>query len=92
VYLLNRSPTKSLDGKTAYEAWHGKKPAVDHLRTFNCVVYAKETCPQLKKLEDRSTPMVFLGYNERTKGYRVFDPARCHVISIRDTIFDEVVS
>jgi hypothetical protein len=33
VYLLNRSPTKSLDEKTPYEAWHGERPRVDHLRT-----------------------------------------------------------
>jgi IS30 family transposase len=26
VYLLNRAPTKSLQGKTPYEAWHKKKP------------------------------------------------------------------
>ncbi|KAL6621206.1 hypothetical protein ACP70R_033638 [Stipagrostis hirtigluma subsp. patula] len=38
VYLLNRTPTKSLEGKTPYEAWHGRKPAVQHLRTFGCVV------------------------------------------------------
>lgn len=28
VYLLNRSPTKSLDGVTPYEAWHGRRPSV----------------------------------------------------------------
>jgi transposase InsO family protein len=36
VYLLNRAPTKSLAGRTPYEAWHGKKPTVEHLRTFGC--------------------------------------------------------
>ena len=30
VYILNRSPTKALDGRTPYEAWHGCKPAVFH--------------------------------------------------------------
>jgi hypothetical protein len=25
VYVLNRSPTKSVDGMTPSEAWHGKK-------------------------------------------------------------------
>jgi transposase InsO family protein len=34
VHLLNRSPTKALDGKTPYEAWHKRKPAVSHLRVF----------------------------------------------------------
>ena len=28
VYILNRSPTRSLDGVTPYEAWHGRKPNV----------------------------------------------------------------
>jgi hypothetical protein len=27
VYILNRSPTKALNGMTPYEAWHGRKPA-----------------------------------------------------------------
>jgi transposase InsO family protein len=34
VYLLNRAPTKSLSGKTPYEAWHDVKSTVDHLHTF----------------------------------------------------------
>jgi transposase InsO family protein len=32
IYVLNRSPTKSLDGVTPYEAWHGRRPTVEHLR------------------------------------------------------------
>jgi transposase InsO family protein len=28
VFILNRSPTRSLKGVTPYEAWHGKKPDV----------------------------------------------------------------
>jgi transposase InsO family protein len=39
VYLLNRAPTKSVEGMTPFEAWYGKKPAVHHLRTFGCLVY-----------------------------------------------------
>lgn len=37
IYLLNRAPTKVVDGMTPYEAWHGQKPAVQHLRTFGYV-------------------------------------------------------
>jgi hypothetical protein len=25
VYILNISPTKALNGRTPYEAWHGRK-------------------------------------------------------------------
>jgi transposase InsO family protein len=31
VYILNRSPTKALNGRTSYEACHGRKPVVSHL-------------------------------------------------------------
>jgi hypothetical protein len=42
IDILNRSPTKALDGRTPYEAWHGRKPAVSHLRVFGCLAFAKE--------------------------------------------------
>jgi transposase InsO family protein len=41
VFLLNRAPTKSLTGKTPYEAWHGRKLAVHYLRTFGCLAYVR---------------------------------------------------
>jgi transposase InsO family protein len=53
VYLLNCAPTRSLAGRTPYEAWHGVKPMVEHLRTFGCVVHVKTVKPHLKKLEDK---------------------------------------
>jgi hypothetical protein len=64
VYLLNRSPTRSVEGMTPYEAWHDKKPSVAHLRTFGCIVHVKNTKPMLKKLDDRSIKMVFLAMNQ----------------------------
>ena len=36
TYLRNRCPTRAVEGKTPYEAWHGTKPRVDHLRVFGC--------------------------------------------------------
>jgi len=52
VYVLNRCPTKSVEGMTPFEAWYGKKPAVHHRKTFGCIVYVRNTAPHLKKLED----------------------------------------
>ena len=42
VHLLNRSLTKALDGKTPYEAWHERKPAVSYLRVFSYLALVKE--------------------------------------------------
>jgi hypothetical protein len=74
VYVLNRSPTKGVVGRTPYEAWHDKKPAVNHLRTFGCPSYVKNTSPNLKKLDDRSRPMILVGYELGSIGYKVYDP------------------
>jgi transposase InsO family protein len=41
VYLLNRAPTKSITGKTPYEAYHNRKPFVDHFRIFGCMGHVK---------------------------------------------------
>src|SRR5664279_1160657 len=75
VFILNRSPTKSMDGKTPFEAWHGRKPDVHFMRMFGCVLHVREMRPGLKKLDDRSRPMIFVGYEPGTKGYRAYDPA-----------------
>jgi hypothetical protein len=55
VYILNRSPRKALNGRMSYEAWHGRKPAVSHLRVFDCLAFGKEL-GHIDKLDDRSTP------------------------------------
>jgi hypothetical protein len=69
VYLLNWSPMRGVDGKTPFEGWYGKKPDVQHLRTFECVVHVKDTTPNLKKLDDPSRPMIFIGYEPGSKVY-----------------------
>ena len=66
VYILNRSPTKALDSRTPYEAWHGRKPTVSHLRVFDYLTFAKEL-GHISKLDNRSTPGVFIGYAEGSK-------------------------
>jgi len=62
VYLLNRSSSKSIGGKTPYELWTGSTPGVQHLRTFGCIAHMKLTTPNLKKLDDRSRRTIFVGY------------------------------
>ncbi|WVZ95085.1 LOW QUALITY PROTEIN: hypothetical protein U9M48_040890 [Paspalum notatum var. saurae] len=92
VYILNRSPTKSLENKTPFEAWHGRKPDVAHLRTFGCVGHVKVTRPNLAKLEDKSKPMIFLGYEAGSKAYQLYDPVERRVHVSRDVVFDEAAS
>jgi len=41
------------------------------------------------KLDDRSSPGVFIGYAEGVKAYHVLDPATRRVRVARDVVFDE---
>ena len=73
VYILNRAPTRSLDGATPYEVWTRVKPNVEHFRVFGSLCQVKVLREKLKKLPDRSKPMVFIGYEVGTKGYKCYD-------------------
>src|SRR5438105_12189955 len=87
VFLLNRAPTKSLDGMTPFEAWHGRKPVLHFLRTFRCVAHVKDVRPHPSKLADCSRKMVFIGYEEGSKAYRVLDPVSQRVHITQDFVF-----
>lgn len=73
IYILNRLPTRALNGKTPYEAWSGKKPDLGHMKVFGCVAYMKIPRVKVKKLDDRSKKVVYLGREPGTKGSRLYD-------------------
>jgi hypothetical protein len=89
VFVLNRSYTQSVEGKTSFEPWYGRKPDVHFLRIFGCRAHAKITRPHLKKLDDRSVPVVFLGCEPGGKAYRCYDPVAKRMVVSRDVVFDE---
>ena len=91
VYVLNRSYTKSLENITPYEKWSGRKPNIDHLRVLGSVVHVKTT-KRVSKLKDKSSVMVFIGYELGTKAYRCLDPLSFKVIISRDVVFEECQS
>jgi hypothetical protein len=62
---------------------------VQYLRTFGCVAHVKKIGPGITKLADRSVPMVFIGYEQGTKGYMFFDPVEKKFHVSRDVIFEE---
>ena len=59
-----------------------------HLRTFGYVAYTKDLS-QLKKLDDRSIPGIFVGYADGAEAYRIFDPATQCVRVSHDVVLDE---
>ncbi|KAG8489064.1 hypothetical protein CXB51_017032 [Gossypium anomalum] len=89
VYLLNRLPTHAVKDKTPFEAWHGLKPTVSHLKVFGCVCYAHIPVEKRNKLEERAVPVILVGYSSTKKGYRVYNPSTKGILISRDVKFDE---
>ena len=58
TYVLKRCPTKTLQNVTPYEAWHGKKPSIAHLRVFGCLAYALVPQQHQTKLDDKAIKLI----------------------------------
>lgn len=62
---------------------------MSHLKVFKCTIYVKTVSGNLKKLEDRRKPIIFIGYEKGSKGFHVYDPAEGKIHLTRDAIFYE---
>ncbi|GJW76447.1 ribonuclease H-like domain, reverse transcriptase, RNA-dependent DNA polymerase [Tanacetum coccineum] len=89
IYILNSVPTKALEDITPYEAIKLRKPNLENLRVFGCIAYAKVPSQRLTKLDDRSSRMVYLGNEQGSKAYRLFDPTPQKICVSRDVKFKE---
>lgn len=49
----------------------------------------KLSAPNLEKLDDRSRPLIFVGYEPGSKAYHAYDPTTKQVHVMHDVVFDE---
>ena len=89
TYILNRCPTKALHSITPYEAWHGHKPSISHLRVFGCLAYALAPKQQCRKLDDKAVKCIFVGYSSESKGYHLYHPWTKRILVSHDVVFVE---
>ena len=73
AYLLNRIPSKAVP-KTPYELWMGRKPSLRHLHVWGCQAEVRIYNPHERKLDPRTISGFFIGYPEKSKGYRFYCP------------------
>lgn len=70
--------------------WNGEKPDVSYFRTFGCLAYVFIPKDIRKdKLAPKSAPMIFIGYEQGTKGYRFWSQTRHHIVISQNATFDE---
>ena len=89
AYLINRTPTPLLDGKSPHEILHSSPPAYSHLRVLGSLCFAKKQTAKTYKFEARSRRCIFIGYPLGPKGWRVFNLETNGFFVSRDVIFHE---
>ena len=85
IHILNRVPSKSVP-KTPYELWTGKKPSLNYLRVWGCLAEAKVFNPNIGKLDSKIVSCYFIGYPDKSKGYRFYCPDRHMKFYKQDTL------
>ena len=88
-YIINRTPTASLDFLTPYEILNGKIPNIGHLKVFGCVCYMHIDKELRNKLDFKSRKCIFLGYSATMKAYRLYDCNENRIVNSRNVLFDE---
>jgi hypothetical protein len=73
AHINNRVPSKSVP-KTPYELWIGRKPSMNYLHVWRCVVEVKLFNPSLGKLDPKTESCYFIRYLDKLKGYRIYCP------------------
>lgn len=89
MHILNRVPSKSV-ARTPYELWTGRNPTLNYFHIWGCPAEARIFNPGQGKLDERTTSCHFIGYPDRSKGYRFYCPDRqTKFIETRHAIFLE---
>lgn len=62
VHVINRTPSKLLDGKTPYECLYGTAPSYADIKVFGCLCYTHKGSRDKDKFSERSRKCIFEGY------------------------------
>ncbi|KAF0688450.1 hypothetical protein As57867_019868, partial [Aphanomyces stellatus] len=89
IYVKNRLPSPKIENKTPYEIVYKSKPSVKHMRVFGCRTYVLTPKEKRLKWDPKARAGVFMGYEEVSKAYRVYDIEAGQVVISRDVTFDE---
>ncbi|KAL2230371.1 UNVERIFIED_CONTAM: Retrovirus-related Pol polyprotein from transposon RE1 [Sesamum indicum] len=91
TYIINRTPTKTLNWLTPYHKLFGHPPTYSHIKIFGCLCFATNINPHKSKFHKRAHKCIFLGYPMTQKVYRVYDLEDHIVFTSRDVIFHEEI-
>jgi hypothetical protein len=89
-YLVNKSPSSTLNEKNPQEVWTGKKHSLTHLKVFGCESYVHVPNENESKLDNKVEKCIFIGYKYSIKGYKLWNPETKKVVYSLDVVFREI--
>ncbi|KAL4283202.1 hypothetical protein GQ457_16G007940 [Hibiscus cannabinus] len=91
TYIINRLPSKNLDGKSPYELLHHQLPSYSHFKVFGCLCFVSTLKSSRDKFTERALPGIFIGYAPGIKGYKVYILQTRTIVVSRNVIFHEEI-
>ena len=86
---MNRVPIKAVP-KTPFELWTGREPSLRHIHIWGCPTEARIYNPHEKNIDSRTISGDFIGYLDKSKGYRFYCPNHnVRIVEIGNAIFLE---
>ena len=90
VHIYNRQPMRRLKWQCPITLWDSTIPDISYFRVFGCKAFVHVPKEQRQgKLDKKAVEMIFVGYEQGTKGYRFWNPANRSIVVSRDVTFDE---
>lgn len=77
--------------QTPYELWHEVKPDLAHLEVFGTSAFSIIFPKRRDRLDPRAVKIIFFGYSDSHKGYRLMDPKKHKLVVSRDVRFVRVM-
>ena len=63
-----------MGSKTPEEAFTGVRPDVGHFRMFGCLTFSHAPSEKRTKMEPIVEKVIFVGYSETSKAFRIYIP------------------
>ncbi|KAI3730698.1 hypothetical protein L1987_61872 [Smallanthus sonchifolius] len=90
AYLINRTPSSILNGKSPYELMFNFQPSLNHLRVFGCLCFST-ILNNTNKFAFHAEKCVFIGYSFVKKGFKLWSLDKKQVLFSRDVKFYETI-
>ena len=89
VHVYNVTLISKAKFLTLKEMWSGSKPDISHLHIFGCAAYVHVLKGKRQKLDPKSREMIFVGYENLSKGWQFWDAKNQCIKISHDVNFDE---